>query len=201
MIGPDDRMYMTVSDICVLSDAIWLAGASVMGAAHTVPLQGKTFDLESAQFPVVLKLPSIAPFFYAFHNAPGPISYQIGFVPFTPPDIHHKTGSLRSIHHAVFSAYLVIFYERHKDWIAVTYTSDPDKWPEPFRFLRAMRNAIAHDGKIGLRPKDRPVVWHHVKYDQASNGRSVLPDELSVGDILILLFEVSDELDRLGAPR
>jgi hypothetical protein len=94
----------------------------------------------------------------------------------------------------------VLFYERHKDWLVMTYASDPDKWPELFRFLRAIRNAVAHDGKIGLRQKDRPVVWHHAKYDQASNGRIVLPGELSVADILILMFEVSDELDRLGAP-
>lgn len=42
----------------------------------------------------------------------------------------------------------------------------------------------------------RPVLWHHLNYNQALNGRQIVGYDLSVGDMLVLLFELGDELDR-----
>lgn len=50
------------------------------------------------------------------------------------------------------------------------------------------------------RANDRPVVWRGLSYSQVDNGRAIMGTDLSVGDILMLLFDASHELDQRGSP-
>ena len=47
--------------------------------------------------------------------------------------------------------------------------------------------------------KQKAVEWYHLKYSVNDHGRDVSLD-LCFGDFLILMFEMSDTLDKHGCP-
>jgi len=59
-----------------------------------------------------------------------------------------------------------------------------------------------HGGAVNITdPKVRPVRWYNQSYDYRNAGTKIIgPPVMTFGDILVLLFEISDELDRLGCP-
>ena len=96
----------------------------------------------------------------------------------------------------------VTFYEQHRRWISATLGSDSSSWPPLFNFARVIRNAISHhQGRIGFdNPNASPVNWRGLTYSPRDIGRVVLPDDIDIGDLIVLLFDIGDELDRLGCP-
>ena len=42
--------------------------------------------------------------------------------------------------------------------------------------------------------------WYNLQYGPADNGKPVLFNDMALGDFIALLFEMSNELDKLGAP-
>jgi len=95
----------------------------------------------------------------------------------------------------------VDFYEGSRACITSHY-GERDNWPELFRFCWAIRNACAHHGgKLNITdPNIRAVQWHHLRYDHRDAGLQVIGGHLDLGDLVILMVELSDELDRLDCP-
>lgn len=63
------------------------------------------------------------------------------------------------------------------------------------------RNAMSHKNVITFKnPNAGNVSWHHISYGPADNGRALIGGGMEIGDVMILLFEVSEELDRQNAP-
>lgn len=94
----------------------------------------------------------------------------------------------------------VDFFERYRPWIKTTYGSGT--WPPLLDFARAVRNWISHhQGCVHFKnPQAGAVKWHHLSYSPADKGRLVVGRDLQFGDMIILLFELADELERLGCP-
>jgi hypothetical protein len=203
IVGKGSRLHPIVSDLCILLDAIYIAGEAAFKLAHAKPMSGLDFALESSRFPVTVKIPIAGPFYLALTD-PRTVAYQIKLVPHFPePSGTHKTENLRTIHHAVFAAFFVLFYERHRPFLQDRLGRETANWPEFFRFCWAVRNAATHhEFRVNFtNPKVAPVTWAGATYGPADNGRLLIgPNDLSVGDILILIMEMSDELDDLSAP-
>lgn len=76
-----------------------------------------------------------------------------------------------------------------------------EKWPETLNFARTIRNAIAHGGSITVQsPNAVTGSWNGRKYTCKDKGRRVIPHEIAEGDLILLMFDVDEELTRLHAP-
>jgi len=209
-----ERMHDTISDICVLMDAILLAKEHISGRPHRAPLpQGENGSLFSIQIPTLtIRLPVRGPFYAACMSDQIPrVDYEILFQ-YDEPNPWHKNapaGAKIRGPYPILSSNVVIFWERYYPWIrshfkpASARRSDPEQWPETFRFMWALRSAIVHsEGRFNVRDDSRrPFVWMNARYDHtdAEKRRSMWSD-IGLGDIILIMFEVSDELDRLGCP-
>jgi hypothetical protein len=71
------------------------------------------------------------------------------------------------------------------------------KWPSVWKFAWAIRNACSHNGKIFIRdPYHQGVQWRNLKYDHSHNGRSILFDDLTGVELILLMEELDAELRR-----
>ena len=48
--------------------------------------------------------------------------------------------------------------------------------------------------------KFKPVIWYKLSYGPSQNGRKIFERDLTFADIFILLNEMDDSLNALGAP-
>lgn len=202
-----DRFFETLESILVFTD-LYRVGHYAVSRGELVPLykEGIGVPAKCNQFPLQIMLPVAGPF-WAAENHYVIDSCKVDFQDKVadPAGTTIRTGPSISVADMFFCQSLVLFYERHRRWINGQYPRrDFGKWPPLLLFARAMRDAAAHDGgKFNMSDESRdPVVWHHLSFDhtQARAQTKVIGDVLVAGDILLLLFELSDELDRLGAP-
>jgi hypothetical protein len=96
----------------------------------------------------------------------------------------------------------VDFFERHREWMEETFPTQKDQWPPLFFFAFMLRNFISHSaGRVQFSyDESPPISWHALNYSPADKGREILGADIDIGDLIVLLFELSDELDRLGCP-
>jgi len=100
----------------------------------------------------------------------------------------------------IFSPTFVEFFEAYRPCLEARF-GHRKNWPATFRFARAIRNSISHGrGKYLHDRNDPPVRWHDLAYDGSSNGKTTVGGDLAGGDVIALLFELSDELDALACP-
>jgi hypothetical protein len=103
----------------------------------------------------------------------------------------------------IFSALFVIFYERYRPWLQDRFKREVKDWPELFRFCWAIRNGCAHhEAKINFtNPSSAPVSWGGLAFGPSDNGKPIFGEnDFAVGDLFLLLLEMSDSLDALGCP-
>jgi hypothetical protein len=92
----------------------------------------------------------------------------------------------------------VSYYERHLDAVEARWDKEPKgKWPMVWWFAWAVRNACSHNGKIHFKTEKHPAVqWRSLKYDFNDNGRSILFDDLTGVELIMLMEEMGAELRR-----
>ena len=74
-------------------------------------------------------------------------------------------------------------------------------WPPLLNFASVVRNAISHDGKVFFQTDNpAPSQWYQLSYSYADHGKKIIGEELEFGDLLLLMFELSDELDKRNCP-
>lgn len=79
--------------------------------------------------------------------------------------------------------------------------SNHANWPPVLAFSRVIRNAIAHDGHFRIDSTAAPTLcWGNISIGPAQNGQRLFETTLAPGDLILLLFDLSEELDREGAP-
>jgi hypothetical protein len=93
----------------------------------------------------------------------------------------------------------ISFFERYNVWLRETY-GDGVNWHPTLNFARVVRNSAAHGGINFRNPGAPSVSWKQFTYGPSDNGRQVIGPDLSLGEMLALMFECSDELDALNAP-
>lgn len=107
---------------------------------------------------------------------------------------------LQEIMASAASLAFVRFYEDFRPVLHATLGNDHTEWPNPWRFGRVVRNAASHNA-VHIDDKSfTPLSWHELTYGPAQNGRKIFGNDLAAGDILVLMLEMNDCLDKLGAP-
>jgi hypothetical protein len=94
------------------------------------------------------------------------------------------------------------FYEQHRPTIRSKYGRDTKAWPQTFQFAWMIRNAFTHHGgHINFANPNYPAVsWQKYSYSPTDNGKPLFSTGFSSGVFLVFLFDLSDELDAIGAP-
>jgi hypothetical protein len=169
------------------------------GRAYREFLPGHNATIDSYQFDIKVKVPNFEPLPVAL-DGKYPDAIEIEF-------LQGRESPLRVGDPVPFQVVLinllapifVQFFEDHKTWLDANIGST-DNWPAVLNFGRVIRNSLSHGGRINIKnSRAKEVQWYGVKYGPADHGRRIGLD-LTIGDMLILMFEMSDELDRLGAP-
>jgi hypothetical protein len=201
-IKQGDRLFAPINDLLIIIAAIAHASSFMVG--------GKTHTHKSPNMRVHTRfgygfgLPLRGPLESALHNVlPGMI--EIGVITdaehLDKPllDVKLETAGLHNTMATVTTPIFLMFFERYSDWLTLTY-GDAAGWPATLNFARVIRNAAAH-GKINIRNKEAvPVTWRGMQYGPADNGRQIIGTDLKLGEIIALMLDANEELDKLSVP-
>lgn len=100
------------------------------------------------------------------------------------------------------SPIFVEYYETHRSWLEERGMKISD-WPTSIAFGRVIRNAMSHGNKIKMTDKkQKPVNWRSLKYDISDHDKAVygVGCDLFILEVILLMFDMSKELDDLGCP-
>lgn len=160
--------------------------------------EGDYIAIECKQFPLEVHLPLSGPVQAALNEKrPDKIHVYFKRTSVSPKSYHLNTSGFSEILRHTIAPIFVDFFENAKHSLERQFGNSPEHWPPIWDFARVVRNACSHGGHLHMAgSKPRPVSWHHLNYYQALNGREIVGYDLSVGDMLVLLFELGDELDR-----
>ena len=102
------------------------------------------------------------------------------------------TGVMRLMGNTYAHAF-VTYFETIRPRIEAVHGTQKN-WPETLDFGRVVRNAFAHGGTVEMRPGSREgSVWRGLSYTQADNGRQLLYNDMTQGDLTLLMLDM-DEL-------
>lgn len=199
-----DRLFDPMHRVLIIIDGIGIALTALI--TGRLVEAGKYAVIGCRQFPIEIKAPVLTP---TQALACGSPMTEIGFF-FGPKEATvlppgQTQTNIKGYGHPTLVAVTPIyvdFFEKHKGWLRATLGGDPNTWPPLFNFARAVRNFISHHaGHVHFDNPNAPsVTWHHLTYMPADEGKQVIGSDIDLGDLIVLLFELSDELDRLGCP-
>jgi hypothetical protein len=82
----------------------------------------------------------------------------------------------------------IAYFEKNVDAIFARHRGKRH-WPNVLNFGRIVRNAFAHGGNVSI-TDGIPGDWNGVNYSPSVNGRRVLYNDLSAGDLTLLMVEM-----------
>jgi hypothetical protein len=197
------RLFDPLYKLLIIVDGIGLGmAAALLGRIE----QGFYSQATSNEFGLFVKFPYLTPTASLARGEPM-IEIAFAFHPTHPqPVLDGQTrttvqGHGQNVLEAVTPVY-VDFWEKHRRWIRRTCGTESYKWPPIFEFARMVRNFISHHaGHVHFDNQNAPAVtWHHLRYSSADEGKRVVGTDIQLAELIILLFEIGDELDRLGCP-
>jgi hypothetical protein len=200
---PGERLFAPVNDLLIILSGI--AHASSLMAGGSVHTEPKPVFRVGTRWPDYgLGLPLRGPLEHALEGKI-PRWIEIGIITSTEvlteplKEVKLQTGGLREVMAHVVSPIFLLFFERYNDWLK-TNAGPPVTWPTMLNFARVIRNAVAH-GKIKIdNPSAPAVTWRGLSYSYADNGRQIIGTDVSLGEILALMFDANDALDAAGVP-
>lgn len=210
---PTDKLFEFIKALSIIIDAVFTAIGALRGQGTPKPGSGNIVRVNCNQVPFNIILPlgdpmnsvitGVYPAFidtkFVPHQPP-PIPTQRQASPF-PIKLNTQTTMLSFMY--LITPIFVDFWEKYRPWIEDNQPKGkPDLWENPLNFARMVRNWISHHhGHVFFRyPAEPNVSWHGLSYSYADNGKKVIDGDLGMGDLIVLLFEISDTLDRLGCP-
>jgi hypothetical protein len=108
----------------------------------------------------------------------------------------------------ISTPFFVEFYEHYKTAIEKQFVQR-DSWPVIWQFAAIIRNSISHNGRVWITSKKaKPVTWYGLTYSVKNHDIStplsrdprMTTADLWLGDLLILLFEMAEKLEKAGCP-
>ena len=132
----------------------------------------------------------------AISAATWPTFITIGFHgraerPASAPPLNAVQRILGSAYEHAFLSY----FENIRDEIEAKYGDKVLRWPAEIQFGRVVRNAFGHGGKITwTKPPLVPVSWRGLTYSPAHQGQQVVYNDLSQGDLTILMLDIDQLL-------
>jgi hypothetical protein len=195
------RLYETISTLVIGASAISISACAVAG--QSIPKDiNDNMALGGIQIALDVKIPASAFVFAIALQGRKADEIQLNLIDAQPtPEEANASRGVNEVIKNIFAPAFSEFYEQHKEWMRNNLGRDLTNWPPTLYFGRTIRNCIAHDGKIRITDTNaKPATWYNLSYSAEDNGREVFFKDLSMGDLLILMLEMSDELDRLGCP-
>jgi hypothetical protein len=190
--------------VLTIADAIGIAYMAVVSGKIDVDPDKNHATATCKQFPIIVRYAVLKPTLSIVREEPL-TEIAFAFTPLNPPalPLDKPKTKVKGVGRALTSAIspvFVDFYEKHRHWLRATFGSDTTAWPPLFNFARMLRNFISHtEGRVHFdNPKAAAVTWHHLSYSPVDEGKAVMGYDIDVGDLIVLMFELSDELDRLG---
>jgi hypothetical protein len=203
---PEDRLFEPMRNLMVIVDALFTAViAQKKGAGpNDRPRRGSTVIIECAQFPTWVRLPLGGPIL-AIANNEAAVTVELTFHKQKSSPTGKDLLEVNPLHKTLMdlvTPIFVDFFEQYKPWMLTHFNSDTKSWPTLLDFGRMVRNWISHHhGKVHFENPSYPgVEWHHLKYVPSDEGKLVIGSDLQLGDMIVLMFEISDELNRLDCP-
>jgi hypothetical protein len=163
------------------------------------------FGIDSFVFPLSLGVPlaGVAEAAFAEQQAESrTLLIEAGLQASTMPDHAPFTRGFNSVLWLPITPVFVDFVERVKPWLRYT-CGGVEHWPASVYFARVIRNAISHGGRLDMIRKPwRDAEWHHLKFGKSDHDTQAIGPGgfLSPADMLFLMIDASDELDRIGCP-
>jgi hypothetical protein len=108
-----------------------------------------------------------------------------------PPKMAQLNG-IQNLLGGLYQQAFIAYFERSRDVIDAKFGRTAN-WPMVLNFGRTVRNAFAHGGTVDIRD-GITVWWRGVTYSPAENGRQVLYNDLSQGDLTILMIDMDESL-------
>jgi len=197
------RLHNDMNRLCILVESISVAIQMNLGKSYDFK-QGDSTAFASSVFDQVINMPLFGPVLFALTNrTPDRIEFELahyaGMPESIPPGQKLVTG-LQKVIPMAFSPVFVEFFERHRPWLENDRPSRWD-WSPMMNFASVVRNALSHDGKIKIKGKNpAPAQWYHLSYGASDDGKEIISVDIEPADLVLLMFEMSDELDKLGCP-
>lgn len=198
---PEDRLYEFVWEATQLAAMISGGG---LAAANTRFGNGSSVFV-SPLLDSVLCLPLTAAVEHCVRDLrPLSIAIEIGWPPGwtpPPPDPENEGGPSQfyNLYNNAGSVAFVNFYEGHKSWIKDRFGDKVSQWPSLFQFAWLVRNCASHGGRVHFfewLPFFR-CEWQGLSYSRDNNGDLVIGETMFFPEMVILMIEVGDEIDRL----
>jgi hypothetical protein len=199
-INRGDRLFEPINIFLIIFSAVAHA-ASLMVDGKTHRTERPAARMQTYRYSYAFALPLRGPLEFALSNQ-RPDCIQIGMTSDTDSEVQDAkihTAGLHPSMNGVIGAVFLMFFERYNEWLK-SNCGDPVNWPEPLNFCRIVRNAVAHGGIHFDNARAPTVAWRGLSYGPAQNGRQIIGADILAGDLLGLMFEANDQLDRMGAP-
>ena len=199
---PNHRFFDLLHSMLINVDGLAISIQVILGLPFKTYAQ-ESMGLDCQQFNMSVKVPIGGPLpgVLAGHSVQG---IDVDFAPKQAGwAATYSVNGLALVLNNVGAQTLTVFFERYRPWIETNFGKDVKAWPALFAFIWAVRNAaVHHEGTVNFTNHNHPgVSWYGLSYSPADNGiRKVIGGDMSIGDMVVLIVEVSDELDRLGCP-
>jgi hypothetical protein len=104
------------------------------------------------------------------------------------PPAYPNPDAVQLLMASLYEHAFVTYFEKN---LAAMFAKHRGKrnWPGILNFGRIVRNAFAHGGTVNI-TDSIPGAWGGISYSEATNGRRVLYNDLSVGDLTLLMLEM-----------
>lgn len=113
-----------------------------------------------------------------------------------PPQF--KTAGFESLSLRVHLALFALLFDRWHDWLKDNKMTDYGAWPPVAAFCRMVRNAAVHGGTLNMSANSpHKAAWRGLHYDASSRGRTVWGNDLGPADLIVLMIELTDEMEEL----
>lgn len=201
VIRPGDRLFPTIHNLVISASTLSIALSAALGGPMP-DTPGSNIALGCGAKPLSVKIhASTVAFRMAFEGRP----FNGLPIEIFGPEGTVLAGQANFTHHfepisrAIFFPHFVEYFERYKDTIYKLYPGGRLKWPEPLGFCAVVRDAISHNG-IRILNSQETVVFGSRSYSKTDNHDPFLARELGFGDLLLLMLEMTEHLDKGKCP-
>jgi hypothetical protein len=204
----ESRLFEPMHNIVLIADSVGIAVMyALLGRVEPIAeIPQNDTAVQCAQFPFFVRFPVLTTLKRVAQGNPL-TEMKVSFPPTGPSPLPPGKAQSTVKGHGAFALTLITpiyvdFFERHRLWIKATFGGDAYAWPPIFNFARVLRNFVSHHaGHVHFdNTNAAPVTWHNLTYSPADEGKKVLVADIDVGDLIVLLFEIGDEIDRHNCP-
>ena len=104
------------------------------------------------------------------------------------PPGNSNLSAIQLLMGSLYEHAFISYFENVRDQIEAKHGT-ASNWPNVLTFGRLVRNAFAHGGTLDIR-NNASATWGGISYSRSENGRQVLYNDLSSGDLTLLMVEI-----------